>query len=207
MSITILCPNESGLKFSPMLRGTGRFLLWLVRQAALALTFATLIYGTFFVLLCFGSVLPAFSRTVIFDSGTVRALEIGYVVITAFFFLMRLLFGMGQMVERTGPWLIARYPWLATVGLITFLIGAVTLMTYVILQPSPHIVPPPAAVKMPMPSDRVLLHFNFVIPTPRSEQKLAPLWGTRNLAGKATIKSLGHGRYMVQMLSHSRSAD
>jgi hypothetical protein len=208
MNMTAPLPKTSGVKFSPMLRGAGHFLIWLANQTALALGLATLIYGLFFVLFCFGSVLHLFARAIIFSPGFVHALKTGYITIAAYFLFAILMYYLVRTLEMATSWITARRPWWRTVLDLIFawLVGLPLLIFGLSLQRS-YAPTPPKVSALLAPSDRVLLHFGFVIPTSRSERNIPPLWGTRNLVGRATIKSLGHGRYMVQMLSRSRSAD
>ena len=191
---------------------------WIIRQVFFAGVWAAAVYGLFFALLCFGSALPMFSRQVIFHPGTVMWLKAGFVLIVAIYLLGAVGGVMIGWMER----LAARHPVLKTIGWGLFALMAVSLLVYVVYagwnaKPAP---PTPPDVTAPqiqaLPPDRVLLHMHIATPhrkklPARTSAALPPpppwgLWTTTNMVGTATVKSLGHGRYEIQMIQPPRSS-
>ena len=189
---------------------------WIIRQVFFACTWAAAVYGLFFALLCFGSALPMFSRNVIFHPGMVMWLKAGFVLIVAIYLLWSLsnvmIRFMGRMAER--------YPILKKIGLgllslVLFLL--VAGMVYNGWNAKPVKIPSPpqkATFSTLVPPDRVLLHMHIATPhtkklPARTSAALPPPpswapWTTTNMVGTATVKSLGHGRYEIQMIQPPR---
>lgn len=190
--------------------------VWIVRQVFSAMTVAFALFGLFFALLCFGFALPMFSRQVIFHPGTVLWLKAGFVLIVAIYLLWVLSYVtirfMGRMAER--------YPILEKIGVGLLLLVTLLLvagMVYNGWSAKPVKIPSPpqkATFSTLVPSDRVLLHMHIATPhtknlSTRTSAALPPpppwtLWTTTNIVGTATVKSLGHGRYEIQMIQLPR---
>ena len=190
--------------------------VWMVRQVFFAGVWAAVVYGLFFALLSFGSALPMFSRQVIFHPGTVLWLKAGFVLIVAIYLLWVLSYVtirfMGRMAER--------YPILEKIGVGLLLLAILLLvagMVYNGWSAKPVKIPSPpqkATFSTLVPSDRVLLHIHTSTPhtknlSTRTSAALPPpppwtLWTTTNIVGTATVKSLGHGRYEIQMIQLPR---
>lgn len=192
--------------------------VWMVRQVFFAGVWAAVVYGLFFALLSFGSALPMFSRQVIFHSGTVLWLKAGFVLIVAIYLLGAVGGVMIGWMER----MAARHPVLETIGWGLFALMAVSLLVYVVYagwnaKPAPFPTPEVTALTVrPLPPDRVLLHIHIATDQPKkipahTSAALSPPppwspWTTTNMVGTATVKSLGHGRYEIQMIQPPRSS-
>ena len=186
--------------------------VWLARQVIYGMTAASLVFGFSFVLLCFGAALPLFSRNVIFHPGMVMWLKAGFVLIVAIYLLWALISVMILLMERMAE----HYPILGKIGVgLMFLLvaGMVTGMVYSgwKAKPAKALLPPPPPSIRPMPADRVLLHMHSATKVPtRASAALPhppswmPPWTTINIVGTATVKSLGQGRYEIQMIQPPR---
>jgi hypothetical protein len=190
--------------------------VWIVRQVFSAMTVAFALFGLFFALLSFGSALPMFSRNVVFHPGMVMWLKAGFVLIVAIYLLWVLsnvmIRFMGRMAER--------YPILEKIGLgllsmVLFLLVAGMVYTGWNAKPASFPTPDVTAPQIQaLPPDRVLLHMHIATPhrkklPARTSAALPPpppwrLWTTTNMVGTAKVKSLGHGRYEIQMIQPPR---
>ena len=190
--------------------------VWIVRQVVSAMTVAFALFGLFFALLCFGFALPMFSRQVIFHPGIVLWLKAGFVLLVAIYLMVAV---GGVMIGWMGR-LAARYPILEKIG-----VGLLLLMVFLLVVDVAHTEWSAKPVKIPslpqkatfstlVPSDRVLLHMHIATPhtkklSTRTSAALPPpppwrLWTTTNMVGTAKVKSLGHGRYEIQMIQPPR---
>ena len=189
---------------------------WMVRQVLFASVCAAAVYGLFFALLCFGSALPMFSRDVVFHPGMVMWLKAGFILIVAIYLMWVLSYVMIRFMER----MAARHPILETIGWGLFALMAVSLLVYAVYtgwnaKPAPFPTPEATAFTVrPLPPDRVLLHIHIATDQPNkipahTSAALPPPpqwspWTTTNMVGTATVKSLGHGRYEIQMIQPPR---
>ena len=189
---------------------------WIIRQVFFAGVLAAVVYGLFFALLSFGSALPMFSRQVIFHPGTVLWLKAGFVLIVAIYLLWVLSYVtirfMGRMAER--------YPILEKIGVGLLLLAILLLVAGMVYngwnaKPAPFPTPEATALTVrPLPPDLVLLHIHIATDQPNkipahTSAALPPPpqwspWTTTNMVGTATVKSLGHGRYEIQMIQPPR---
>jgi hypothetical protein len=204
--------NVQGSVLSVAHAGIAGF-VWLARQVIYGMAAASLVFGFLFVLFCFGSALPMFSRNVIFHPGMVMWLKAGFVLIVAIYLLWALISVMFLFMERMAE----HYPILGKIGVgLMFLLvaGVVTGMVYSGWKAKPVkvLLPPLPPSILPMPADRVLLHMHIATPhmkklPARTSAAIPPpwaLWTTTNIVGTATVKSLGQGRYEIQMIQPPR---
>ena len=189
---------------------------WIIRQVFFAGVCAAAVFGAFFVLFCFGSALPMFSRNVIFYPGMVMWLKAGFVLIVVIYLMV----AVGGVMIGWMNRLAARYPILEKIGLgllslVILLLVAGMVYTGWNAKPAPFPTPEATAPTVrPLPPDRVLLHMHIATPhrkklPVRTSAALPPpppwrLWTTTNMVGTATVKSLGHGRYEIQMIQPPR---
>ena len=190
--------------------------VWMVRQVFFASAWAAALFGLFFALLCFGSALPMFSRNVIFYPGMVMWLKAGFVLIVAIYLLWVL---SNVMIRFTGR-MATRYPILEKIGVGLLLLVILLLVAGMVYngwnaKPAPFPTPEATAPTVrPLPPDRVLLHIHIATPhtkkLPARTSAALPspppwtLWTTTNIVGTATVKSLGHGHYEIQMIQPPR---
>ena len=189
--------------------------VWIIRQVFFAGVWAAALFGLFFALLSFGSALPMFSRQVIFHPGIVLWLKAGFVLIVAIYLLR----AVGNVMIGWMGRLATRYPVLEKIGAGLFTLMVVSLLVDVVYtgwnaKPTRILPPsPPVFLALTPPPDRVLLHMHIATPhtkklPTRTSAALPPppwtLWTTTNVVGTATVKSLGHGRYEIQMIQPPR---
>ena len=203
--------NVQGSVLSVAHAGIAGF-VWLARQVIYGMTAASILFGLFFALFCFGAALPMFSRQVIFHPGMVMWLKAGFVLIVAIYLLWALISVMFGFMERMAE----HYPILGKfgVGLVFLLVaGMVAGMVYSgwKAKPAKALLPPPPPSIRTMPADRVLLHMHIATKVPtRTSAALPhppswmPPWTTTDIVGTATVKSLGQERYEIQMIQPPR---
>ena len=189
---------------------------WIARQVFFASVWAAAVYGLFFALLCFGSALPMFSRDVVFHPGMVMWLKAGFVLIVAIY----LMIAVGGVMIGWMNRLAARYPILEKIGWSLLLLVVLLLVVDVVhtgwnAKPAHNDATAIAAsTVLSLPPDRVLLDMHIATPhreklPARTSAALPPpppwrLWTTTNMVGTAKVKSLGHGRYEIQMIQPPR---
>ena len=186
---------------------------WIIRQVFFAGVWASTLFGLFFALLCFGSGLPMFSRQVIFHPGIVLWLKVGFALIVAIYLLWVLITVMIGFAERMAE----HYPILGKIGVGLLLLLMVSLLVF--LMNTPAQTPQSLQfVRRIMPPDRVLLHMQIATKSPTRASAVLPNtplpipplpippWTTTDIVGTATVKSLGHGRYEIQMIQPPRIA-
>lgn len=184
----------------------------ILRKAIEALTITTFLYGIFFVIFSMGGAMPLFSRAIIFHPHLAvllkNGLPIAYAIIFALLLFAETVGGLVWLAQNseTGARLSARIQswritiWIETHPHLSTLLAVAGVILVCAMLPSAHPVPPP---KVPLtaphfhPKNRVLLHFG--VESKISAKNPYTPW-TRNISGPAKIKSLGDGRYLVQMI-------
>ncbi|MEB8486567.1 MULTISPECIES: hypothetical protein [Acidithiobacillus] len=189
---------------------------WIIRQVFWAFVSASTLFGIFFTVAYWGNVLPMMARAIIFYPNAINHwtdVFVGFMVVYLLWVLSYVTIRfMGRMAER--------YPILEKIGvglLLLVILLLVAGMVYNGWSAKPVKIPSPpqkATFSTLVPSDRVLLHIHTStphtkkLPTHTSAALPPPPqwspWTTTNMVGTATVKSLGHGRYEIQMIQPPR---
>lgn len=186
--------------------------VWIIRQVFWAFVSASTLFGIFFTVAYWGNALPMTARAIIFYPNVINHwtdVFVGFMVVYLLWVLSNVMIRfMGRMAER--------YPILETIGwgllalLVCSLLAAVVYTGWNV-KPAPFpTLEATAPTVRPLPPDRVLLHMHIATPhtkklPARTSAALPPPpqwspWTTTNMVGTATVKSLGHGRYEIQMI-------
>ena len=160
-------------------------LLWKI--ALRSVTFTTMLFGLFFVLECLSGDLRGLSLWVMFHPLSAPFFAAMYLFISFFFFVFSLVLNFPEEAFDAIEARVTR--WIPLTASVVIILSAAGLFLYWNpSNPVARFAPP----EYKAPSDKVLLHFAGIAQAQPFE---------KNIEGKAKIRSLGDGRYMVQLLS------
>lgn len=181
----------------------------ILQKAGEALLMTATLYGVGFGILSMGGAMPMVARSIIFHPSLATMLKtvgpIAFGIVFALLLFAESIAGLNWLTRNTQfgirlssafrSWkvvmLVKAHPELSTLAFAISLVLAIT-----VLHPAAHPPKPPVYRTFP-PANKALLHFEGESASPKGVP--AMIW-TRNISGPAKIKSLGDGRYLVQMI-------